>query len=489
LSRLRENFGLKMIYSFVAVIVVVQSAFTLFAFVRESGKVKAELREQGEMLSGLLARTAIVGVFAENNKMLMDATEGIMGINTVVSVSIYNTDFKILYTRGKTPTVENAFPLPDDRMSALRRAQSLIIEESPNAFEFLRPIMIKSVLNTDESLYFEHPTEGESTKTIGYAKIVLSKAAYHKALNSMVMRNAILMVIFITSSFVIVYVAVKKITRPLATLTESVKAIEKGRRVEQVPVETGDEIGNLASAFNAMIVARGLAEESLRAAALEMSSMESRIEERERHFIASDLHDFVGQNLAVLLFKLAALRKDLSSSPELLGRLEEIRELIGKTIQYTRSLTVELSPPVLSQLGFVAAVESLAEGIQKTFGIRTRVTDDGRFKQTDDETRYLLFRIVRELLMNIVKHAQASDIKICLAGSENIMHIAVEDNGIGFDPEKVSVSYKGFGLYTIRERLKRLGGYFEIDSRPGFGTKVILSAPLKGGTEDKKRIS
>ncbi len=488
MNRLRNNFGLKMICSFIAVILVVLSAFTLFAFVRESKKAKEDLREQGKMLTGLLSRNSIVGVFAENDKLLSDAVEGVMGIKNVIAVSIYNADFKILYARGKTPSEKNAFPLSYDRVNALRREQSLIILESPNAFEFLGPTVIKSSLNTDESLYFGNTAEGVAAKTIGYARIVLSKDAYHKELYSIVMRNVVIMVIFIFSSIVIVYFAVKKITRPLDTLTESVKAIERGMRVEQVPVETGDEIGNLASAFNAMIVARGMAEESLRAAALEMSSMESRIEERERHFIASDLHDFVGQNLALMLFKSAALRKDISS-PELLGRLEEIRELIGKTIQYTRSLTVELSPPILSQLGFVAAVKSLAEGIQKTYGIRTIVLDDGRLKQTDDEMRYLLFRIVRELLMNIVKHAQASDVKICLAGSDNIIHIAVEDNGIGFDTEKVSGRDKGFGLFTIRVRLKRLGGYFEIDSRPGSGTKAVLSAPLKCEADDKKGTS
>jgi signal transduction histidine kinase len=286
------------------------------------------------------------------------------------------------------------------------------------------------------------------------------------------------MLIFISSSIVIIFVAVKKITGPLDRLTRSVKAIEKGMRVEQVPVETGDELGNLASAFNAMIVARGLAEESLRSVVSEMSLMESRIEERERHLIAADLHDFVGQNLAVLLLKLAVLQKKLAS-PEVIGELQKIREIIGRTIQYTRSLTVELSPPILSEIGFEAAVKSLAEEIQKTHGIRVAVADDGKLKQAADETRYLLFRIVRELLMNIVKHAQATCAKICLARDEDVLHISVEDDGVGFDAKKGVGKDSGFGLFAIRERLKRLGGSCEIDSSSGCGTKVILAVPLK----------
>jgi signal transduction histidine kinase len=488
LSRLKENFGLKVLFSFILVIVVVLSVFTLFAVVREGKKAKEDLRAQGDMLSSLLSRGLVVGVFAENEQLLTDAAEGIMGLENVVSVSIYNADFKMLCEKGGTSSEKDAFPLRKDRVDAMRRVQSLTVVETPKAFEFAQPIMLKAHLTEDESLYFGRGDGGDGDKggkVIGYVRIVLSKDAYHKEILSVVLRNAAIMLIFISASIVIIYVAVKKVTRPLAALTRSVKAIEKGMRVEQVPVETGDEIGNLASAFNAMIVARGLAEESLRSVVSEMSLMESRIEERERHLIAADLHDFVGQNLAVLLFKLAALRKTLSS-PEVNAHLEEIRELIGRTIQYTRSLTVELSPPVLSELGFLAAVESLAEGTQKTHGIRISIADDGKLKQADDETRYLLFRIIRELLMNIVKHAQASAVKICLTRNDDIMHIAVEDNGVGFDAKKAAGRDDGFGLFTIRERLKRMGGYFAVDSRPGLGTKVVLSVPLKPKLRDQK---
>ena len=488
MSKLKENFGLKVIYSFLVVIIVVLSAFTLFAVVREGSNAKEGLREQGNMLAGMLSRSLIVGVFAENEQLLTDSAEGIMGLKNVVSVSIYNADFKILCERGKTPSEKDAFSVRKNGADNVKGVQSLTIMETPKAFEFVQPITIKSALNADESIYFGRGDGDKADKVIGYVRIVLGKDAYHKEILYVLLRNAAIMLIFISSSIVIIYVAVKKVTRPLDTLTRSVKAIEKGMRVEQVPVETMDEIGNLASAFNAMIVARGLAEESLRSVVSEMSLMESRIEERERHLIAADLHDFVGQNLAVLLFKVAALRKTLSS-PEVIGHLEEIREIIGRTVQNTRSLTVELSPPILSEIGLEAAVESLAEGIQKTHGIRITIADDGRLKQAADETRYLLFRIVRELLMNIVKHAKASTAKICLAGNEDAMHIAVEDNGVGFDAKKGVGRDGGFGLFAIRERLKRLGGYFEIDSRPGSGTKVILSVPLKSKSIDQKEIS
>jgi signal transduction histidine kinase len=215
----------------------------------------------------------------------------------------------------------------------------------------------------------------------------------------------------------------------------------------------------------------------LRSAALEMSSIESRVEERERYLIAADLHDFVGQNLVVTQFKLAALQKTLSS-PMHSRHVEEVRELIRQIIQYTRSLTVELSPPILLEIGFTEALESLAEGFQKTHQIPIRVEDDGGTGQLGDDTRYLLFRSVRELLMNIVKHSQASSVKISISRNSGVMYVSVEDDGVGFDPSAVVGKDKGFGLFTIRRRLKQSDGCFTIESRPGSGTKVVLAAPL-----------
>lgn len=610
---LKESFGLKMLASFIVVIVVVLSVFTLFAVVHASNKAKAGLAEQGKMLSSLLAHGAVVGVFAENEKMLASAAEGALGLKDVVSISIYNSRLKILYAKSKPPSGRDASLLPENSVQDLETARSTSVVETAHTFEVVRPVMIKSASKSNESLYFGGAIENESEKVIGYVRIVLSKDSYHKEILSLLTRNAVILLVLIFSSIIIIHLAVKKITGPLKKLTQNVKALEKGLPVEQTPVETADEVGNLASAFNAMVVARGQAEKALRqseqrfrliaetikevfwiadvettktvyvspgyervwgrsleslyetprsfldsvhgedrdrvlaalerkktgllyeveyrimrpdgslrliwdrgypvqdeagqiacyvgvaqditehrgmeekivtyqrelrSAALEMSSMESRIEERERHLIAADLHDFVGQNLVVTQFKLAALQKTLSS-PERIRHVEEIRELIRQTIQYTRSLTVELSPPVLLEIGFKAAMESLAEGFQKMHKIPIIVEDDGRTGQPDDDTRYLLFRSVRELLMNIVKHSQASSVKISISRENGIIKVAVEDNGIGFDPAAVAGKDGGFGLFTIRRRLKRAEGYCEIESRPGAGTKVVLSTPLK----------
>lgn len=217
-------------------------------------------------------------------------------------------------------------------------------------------------------------------------------------------------------------------------------------------------------------------QEELRSLASELSLTE----ERERRRLATELHDHVGQILALAQIKLGALKKSASAT-SLAGSLDEIRRLIEQMIQYTRSLTFELSPPILYDLGLEAAVEWLAEVFQNQHGIKIEVQTDKHSKPMDDQLRVLLFQVVRELLLNVVKHAQADQVKVVIGREGNNINIQVEDNGVGMviPPGAPLGSAAGFGLFSIRERLKYLGGYLKVASESDQGTKVTLVVPLK----------
>ncbi|MEW6586545.1 MAG: ATP-binding protein, partial [Nitrospirota bacterium] len=147
-----------------------------------------------------------------------------------------------------------------------------------------------------------------------------------------------------------------------------------------------------------------------------------------------------------------------------------------------RSLTFELSPPILYELGFEAAAEWLGEQILKKYNIAFRLEDDGRPKPLSDDARVLLFLSLRELVINIAKHSKANNAKVSLRRESDYIAVTVEDDGVGFDaesPEFEIMKAASFGLFSTRERLTRLGGSLEITSRPGQGTKVIMVAPLK----------
>ncbi len=213
-----------------------------------------------------------------------------------------------------------------------------------------------------------------------------------------------------------------------------------------------------------------------------LASQLSLIEERERHRLATELHDQIGQSLVASKMKLDELQQSATSS-ELTKTLEEVCKSIGQVIVDTRSLTFDLSYPILYELGFEAAVaEWLREQIHEKHGIETKFEDDRQPKPLSDDIRALLFRNVRELLINVVKHANAQNVKVSILKIDERICVSVQDDGVGFDPAEVAslaVENAGFGIFSIRERLEQLGGHLEIESEPDRGSKITMTAPLK----------
>jgi PAS domain S-box-containing protein len=217
-----------------------------------------------------------------------------------------------------------------------------------------------------------------------------------------------------------------------------------------------------------------------------LASELSLVEERERRAIATDLHDQIGQTLSVIKMRCFELRDNLHES-DLLRQVDEIRELVKQTIQDTRTLTFELSPPVLYELGLVAAIDWLAEQFQLKHNLLCTVETDRRPKPLSQDIEIVLFRSVRELLINIVKHAGANRVRITIRAGRKNLRIRVTDDGIGFSPEmRATRAYRDrqFGLFNITERIRHLGGRLEIDSQEGKGTMVSLVAPLKQPTKE-----
>ena len=219
-----------------------------------------------------------------------------------------------------------------------------------------------------------------------------------------------------------------------------------------------------------------LYQEQLRSLASQLSLAEERLRRR----IATELHDHIAQNLAISKIKLAALA-DTASTQQRTEAIREITDLITQAIEDTRSLTFEVSPPVLYELGFEAAVGWLARQAGRRFGLKVEFADDGLAKPLDTDIRVLLFQAVRELLVNVVKHAKTGKASISTRKVRNNIRIAVEDKGIGFDASGVGArdyTKGGFGLFNIRERLNYIGGKVEIRSRPNHGTRITIFAPL-----------
>jgi len=206
------------------------------------------------------------------------------------------------------------------------------------------------------------------------------------------------------------------------------------------------------------------------------------VEEKERRRIAGNLHDHVGQALAFIKIKMI----DFKGNAVFAGfeeDIDEVLKLFEQTIRYTRELTGEISPPVLYELGLEPALDWLAEYFSKRRDFAVKFSTRGSRKRLPEELQILLFKSARELLSNSLKHSGRPSAELDLNWEKKNLKLAVRDKGRGFDARRLNDRVdEAFGLFSIRERLRDLGGSVEVDSDPASGCRVTLTLPLPGGS-------
>jgi signal transduction histidine kinase len=270
--------------------------------------------------------------------------------------------------------------------------------------------------------------------------------------------------VFVVAAYYSIYKAIIEtaLVRPYDLLFRDIRQYQN--RLEEMVQARTAELENAN---------KQLEEEKLRLRSL--ASELSLSEERQRREVAAGLHDHLGQLLALAKMKLGAMRK-MGTTPD---DINTVYDFVEQSIEYTRTLTFELSPPVLYNFGLAAAIEWLAEQFEKRVNIKTSVTDDGKDKPLANDIRVVLFQAVRELLHNIAKHAKATQVNISIEQDLDKIKVCVKDNGAGFEPSKISAAKGGFGLFNIRERLEHIGGSLLIDSKIGQGSQIVIIAPLE----------
>jgi len=267
----------------------------------------------------------------------------------------------------------------------------------------------------------------------------------------------------------------------------------------EIPVEIGlnpiqtDE-GLLVLAVIADITDRKRAEESLRqlnetledrvvertAQLRALATALTRTEEEERHKLAQALHDNLQQLLVAANMRVAQA-SSRTQDKALSQLLKQVEQLLLQSIQESRSLTAELSPPILYEKGLAAGLEWLGRWMFEKHHLNVEVHTESPINDISDDLRALLFRAVHELLFNVVKHAGVDRALVEASADQKQIRIIVQDAGKGYAPSKMSQEKKGsggFGLFSIRERLTYLGGRMNVYSAPGRGTRTVLESPL-----------
>ncbi len=220
----------------------------------------------------------------------------------------------------------------------------------------------------------------------------------------------------------------------------------------------------------------------LRALAAELTQAEN----RERKRVAAIIHDHLQQLLVAAKMGMQLVERQ----PLEAGQAEPARHvtsLLDESIKVSRTLVVEISPPILHDGGLVPAVKWLSRWMEEKHGLTVCVSADEGARADSEESAILIYQSIRELLLNVVKHAEVKEAQVTIQSSDGALQVVVEDNGAGFNVRETeaSGSRAGFGIFSIRERLGHLGGSVRITSAPGRGTRVELSMPLSadGGRE------
>lgn len=245
------------------------------------------------------------------------------------------------------------------------------------------------------------------------------------------------------------------------------------------------------SALNAVAAAAGVAIENARVVQQLLSTRHqlldyqtelrqlaeelSAAQERERRRIAVELHDGIGQTLAIMRIKMGQAAQRCADEH---GFLAELKGLLEATIAETRSLTFQLSPPILYELGLGPAIEWLCENLDEQNEPHFTFAESGSPQSLNEDARALLYAATRELLLNAVKHAEATNVDATLRWSADEVHIEVSDDGKGLPPQGSERGRGGYGLFGARERLRSLSALLQLSSEPGCGTRACIDVPL-----------
>jgi signal transduction histidine kinase len=214
----------------------------------------------------------------------------------------------------------------------------------------------------------------------------------------------------------------------------------------------------------------------------ELSGHLLRVQEEERKRISRELHDETGQALMVIRLYLGMMEPSVSAK-NIRGKIKETVDVVDRTIEGIRRIIGKLSPLVLQELGLVAAVRKEAKDFARNTGVKARVLISEDVGRMASGTEQAIYRVVQEALHNVAKHAQAKNVTVQVERVDELMHVSIEDDGVGIQSKSHSSRDQSFGLAGIKERIAMLGGTSRVISTKGKGTRIEISVPAGEATQ------
>jgi signal transduction histidine kinase len=288
-------------------------------------------------------------------------------------------------------------------------------------------------------------------------------------------RILLLSIIIIVVFFGFVMFISRRITKPLIRLRNATVNLGKGTYDTELPVETLDEIGALTASFNVM--AHQIREKTTELQQERFGRMRSVFdgEEMERQRLSRELHDGIGQSLIAIKLRLENLL--YQDGKDIYNSIQELKRYFDQIIDEVRRISNNLLPSVLEVFSIPIAFRNLFSETAEHSGLRIHFESKGNFDDLDKKIKTYIYRLTQEALNNIVKHAEAREVRVDLTRNTDRLTLVIRDDGKGFSPEAVRKD-GGNGIHNMRERASLLQGHIEIRSGPSKGTTITLNVPI-----------
>lgn len=334
-------------------------------------------------------------------------------------------------------------------------------------------------LKTEEGVIWDSAVpifEGQA----GVARVGLSEDSVNATVDTIIGQMLLSMVVVSAVGIGAAVFLTWVVTRPILELQEAAQAVGRGEFSRRVTPWAGDEIGALAKAFNHMAADLEQAErERVEREKLRLQLLEKVIsaQEDERRRISRELHDETGQSLTSLMVRMQMMMQQCDV-PQLRAQIEDLKNLVGDTLENVHNLARELRPSILDDMGLDAAVQRYVSDCSRRYNLAVDVVTLGlENERLPAAVETALYRIVQEGLTNIARHSGARSASIMLERRNGRVRAIIEDDGKGFDYETAVASGR-LGLYGMKERAELLGGTLAIESSPNQGTSIFVEVPV-----------
>ena len=275
----------------------------------------------------------------------------------------------------------------------------------------------------------------------------------------------------------------KNVFNRLRDTVDAAAHLRDGDLSTRINISSQDEIGQLSTVFNEMAETLEMRQEQEKTFQRRLQEETVLAQAKERRGIAKDVHDHLGHSLAILRMKIEDVQsRTADGSDKMTKSLEDSIILIKEMIQQTRTLIFDLYPIMLDDFGLLRTIEWHVKDYKSKTGLETKFVQAGIPAEPSRAVSIYLLRVIKELLNNALKHADADNVIVTVSGSDSDFEVTVSDDGKGFDPESILKSpgeFRGIGILSIREWVSGIDGKFSIQSTAGSGTRMTFKIPIE----------